>query len=46
MILIFYSTYYEGKPGIDKRSIRTLNNEIYKYITPSSKAYTSINFLK
>ena len=41
-----YSTYFEGKPGFTERSIRTLKNKIHKYITPTSKNYTPINFLK
>ena len=35
--LKMYSTYNEGKPIIAKRSIRTLKNKIYKYMTSISK---------
>ena len=32
-----YSTYNAGKSVIVERIIRTLNNKIYKYLTPVSK---------
>ena len=32
-----YSTYNEGKSVIAERLIRTINNKIYKYMTPISK---------
>ena len=32
-----YSTHNEGKYVVDKKSIRTLKNKVYKYITPVSK---------
>ena len=32
-----YSTYNEGKYVVAERSIRTLNNEFYKYMTSISK---------
>ena len=32
-----YSTHNEGKSVVDERFIRTLNNQIYKYMTSLSK---------
>ena len=32
-----YSTHNEGKSVVDERFIRTLNNQIYKYMTSVSK---------
>ena len=32
-----YSTYNAGKSVVVERIIRTLNNKIYKYMTPVSK---------
>ena len=32
-----YSTYNEGKSVVAERSIRTLKNKIYKYMTSVSK---------
>ena len=32
-----YSTHYEGKSVVAERFIRTLKNQIYKYMTSISK---------
>ena len=38
-----YSTHDEGKSVISKRFIRTLKNEIYKYMTSMPKMCLLIN---
>ena len=41
--IVMYSTHNEGKSVVAERSIRTLENKIYKYMTSISKVCILIN---
>ena len=41
--IVMYSTHNEGKSVVAERSIRTLKNKIYKYMTSITKMCTLIN---